>query len=315
MALNLRKTVSDFLRENPEEKFTAREIATEIFKRYPKECQEKKERSTARAIPIISDADLIQQIVAEIGAQRNLIQDKTPEIKTTESRPRKYYFSDKSDADEVASSEDGEARQDVSTPVYSEHDLYPKVSEFLWYELGIYSKRIDEKRSKNSHGSGGNKWLFPDIVGLEDLSKDWHVEIKNAVQEVSDRKTRLWSFEVKKFINRSNVREVYFQAVSNSSWANFGYLVASEIQGPETMKELRLLSGLHGIGLIELNVESPTDSQITIPAREKTDMDWNAANRLAEENSDFMEYIKLLRQFYQTGEHRRSDWDIPVETE
>jgi len=36
--------------------------------------------------------------------------------------------------------------------------------------------------------------------------------------------------------------------VSNSSWANFGYLVASELVGVDTMKELRILSSLHGIG-------------------------------------------------------------------
>jgi hypothetical protein len=30
-------------------------------------------------------------------------------------------------------------------------------------------------------------------------------------------------------------------AVSNSSWANFGYLVAAEIEGQDTLKELRML--------------------------------------------------------------------------
>ena len=73
-----------------------------------------------------------------------------------------------------------------------------------------------------------------------------------------------------------------------------------------------MLAGLHGIGLIELDVESPADSQILIPARERSDVDWNAANRLAEENTDFMQCIKLLRQFYQTGDHRPDDWDIPT---
>ena len=132
---------------------------------------------------------------------------------------------------------------------------------------------------------------------------------KKCVQLIADRKTKIWSFEVKKFINRANVREVYFQAVSNSTWANFGYLAAAEIQGSETLKELRMLSGLHGIGLIEIDVDSPADSQIMIPARERTDIDWNAANRLAEENSHFMECIDLICQFYQTGKHRPKDWD------
>lgn len=309
MALNLKNAVIEFLRSKPEEKFTAREISTTILKLYPKECQEKKERSTATVTPIVSDADLLQQLAAEIGAQRPLLQKKAPQIKTTEGRPRKYYYSNKSDDNEVEIEQANEKSTEFLSLNYSEHDLYPKLIEFLWYELSIFCKRIDEKRSKNAHGSGGNRWLFPDIVGFEDLSKDWHSEIKDCVKQVADRKTKIWSFEVKKLINRSNVREVYFQAVSNSSWANFGYLAAAEIQGSETIKELRILSGLHGIGLIEVNVDSPADSQIVIPARERVDIDWNAANRLAEENSHFMDCIKLIRQFYQTGEHRLKDWD------
>jgi uncharacterized protein len=141
------------------------------------------------------------------------------------------------------------------------------------------------------------------------LSNEWHADIKKCVQLMADRKTKIWSFEVKKFINRSNVREVYFQAVSNSTWVNYGYLAAAEIQGAETLKELRMLSGLHGIDLIEIDIESPADSQIIIPARERVNIDWNAASRLAEENSHIMECIDLICQFYQTGKHRPKDWD------
>jgi hypothetical protein len=148
---------------------------------------------------------------------------------------------------------------------------------------------------------------------MEDLSADWSNEIKDCVKQYADKKTKLWSFEVKILINRSNVREVFFQAVSNSSWANFAYLVASEISGPDTMKELRLLSSLHGVGVIRLDAENPAESEILIPARERLEIDWNNANRLAEENTDFLNYIKLIRQFYQTGDVRAADWDIPLE--
>jgi hypothetical protein len=50
---------------------------------------------------------------------------------------------------------------------------------------------------------------------------------------------RLWSFEVKKELNSSNVRKSFFQAVSNSSWANEGYLVAVSIVGEQVEQELR----------------------------------------------------------------------------
>jgi uncharacterized protein len=306
MALNLAKTVFDFLEARQGDKFTARDIASWIFATYPEQCREKQEKSVATIIPLDTNEALIQQLVREIGSQRPRIQQRWPEIKTTDGRPRRYYYSALTDEAEVAV-KDGKIPGKGTS--YSESELYPIVSEFLWRELGIYSKRIDEKHSHNTRGPGGNRWLFPDIVGLEDLSQDWDSEIKSIVQEISDQKARLWSFEIKKHINKSNVREAYFQAVSNSSWANFGYLIAAEIQGAE--KEIRMLSGLHGIGLIILNIESPAESEIMIPAKERINVDWNVANRLAQENTDFTEYIRLIRQFHQTGEHRPKDWDIP----
>ena len=184
------------------------------------------------------------------------------------------------------------------------------LSGFLRSELEIYIMRIDEKRSRNSHGARGNKWLHPDLVGIQNLSDDWNREIKDCVREYdANKKTKLWSFEVKILINRRNVREVFFQAVSNSSSANFGYLVASEIEGADTLKELRMLASLHGIGFIQLDAENPSESQIMIPARERSEIDWDTANRLTEENKDFLEYVKLIRQFYQTGDLRQSDWN------
>lgn len=99
----------------------------------------------------------------------------------------------------------------------------------------------------------------------------------------------------------SNVREAYFQAVSNSSWANFGYLVAAEIESDDTASELRMLFGLHGIGVIQLNAEDPSDSQIIIPARQRSAVDWATCNRLLSENSDFEDFIIRSRGYYQTS--------------
>ena len=116
---------------------------------------------------------------------------------------------------------------------------------------------------------------------------------------------------MKLLVNRSNVREVYFQSVSNSSWANFGYLVTAEVEGVETIKELRMLAGLHGIGLIKLDVDNPAESQILIPAKERNSIDWNTANRLATENKDFRSFLELIKEFHQTGNPRKAEWDIP----
>ena len=307
MPFDLMSKVFGFLKEHPEQKFTAREISDWIVETYPDDCHQKQKRSTATITPLDNTAALLNQISSEIGSQRPRLQKRHPEIKTIEGRPRKYYFTTATDRAEIDRAENKGTTKTDSHSV-KEHDLYPVLSAFLWSELGIYSKRIDEKRSRNKQGAGGNKWLYPDLVGLDDLSRDWHGEIKDCVQQHGDKKTKLWSFEVKVLINRSNLREAFFQAVSNSTWANFGYLVAGEITG-DTLKELRMLASLHGPGLIKLSADNPAESQIIIPARERNAVDWDIANRLTQENKNFLDYIRLVRQFYQTGNIRESDWD------
>ncbi len=309
MALNLVKTVFDCLKARPEEKLTARQIAEWIFVTFPDECQAKKQSSQY----VSTDAELVKQLVAEISSQRPRLQKRHPELKTTESRPRKYYYSEKSDVAEVAAAEDLDASTttDSSDIKLGEHAMYPLLSLYLWAEFSVYSKRIDEKRSSNKRGPSGNRWLYPDVVGMKDLGAQWHQEVRDCVNQYADKRTKLWSFEVKLLINRSNVRECFFQAVSNSSWANFGYLVAAEIEGQDTLKELRMLFAAHGIGLIKLDTENPAENQVLIPAHEHDEIDWDMANRLATENRDFLDYVKLVKQFYQTGEARLADWDAP----
>ena len=309
MALNLRKTIVDFLKSRPEERFTGRQIAQWIFENCREACEEKRSQSRQ---DLSQDDAFLQQLAAEVSTTRPDIQKRHPEVKTTESRPRQYFYSTVTDEAEVARVEGTVVPPGQTTgneTSQSEQDLYPLLSSYLFSVWGIHPKRIDEKRASNRRGPNGNKWLFPDLVGIEDLSADWESEVKDCVNEYGDKRVRLWSFEVKLLLNRSNVREAWFQAVSNSSWANMGYLVAKEVQD-DTMKELRILSAAHGIGLIRLNVEDPSESEIMIPARERTNVDWDACNRLANENADFKMFIKLIRQFHQTGELRASDWDI-----
>ena len=188
MSLKLAKTVVAFLAERAEDKFTARQIAQWVFEDFPAECEDKKARSTS----IKTDADLVQQLVAEIGSQRRRVQKQHPQVKTTEGRPRRYYWTAKSDQAEVTEAEklgtDIQLRPGIGS--LKEVDLYPLLSKYLWSELDIYSKRIDERRSSNKQGPKGNKWPYPDLVGMEDLTADWHQEIKGIVSEYADKKTQ-----------------------------------------------------------------------------------------------------------------------------
>jgi hypothetical protein len=149
------------------------------------------------------------------------------------------------------------------------------------------------------------------MVGMEDFGSDWVSEIQLCVKQYGDKRVRLWSFEVKLLINRSNVRESWFQTVSNSSWAHFGYLVAAEFTG-NVMKELRMLASAHGIGVLRLNLDDPSESEILIPARERAEINWDTCNRLVAENKDFKSFIELVREFHQTDKAKKHDWDVPL---
>lgn len=303
MILNLKEAVLHCLKESSPQKMTRRDIAKWILEHYPEECKNKREKSKVKAYK-----NEIEQLTSEMVVTKSW---EKAGIKMLEERPLKLYFSQETDEEEIQQAEkttlipsNVPEEQQVS-----EYQLYPLLAQFLESEFGIVSKRIDEKTSSNTQGTRGNQWLHPDLVSLENLSKEWHETVKNCVQAQKHAMYKLWSFEVKLLINRSNVRECFFQTVSNSSWANFSYLVASDITGRDTMKELRLLSGLHGVGVIRLNVENSYESEILIPAKERTTLDWGAISRLVEENSDFKEFINLIRHFSLTGDIQKKSWD------
>lgn len=81
MALNLGKRFIAFLQLHKDTSFTAREIGQWIFETFPEECAEKKAGS---AQYIKTDADLVQQLVAEISSSRPRWQKQYAQLKITE---------------------------------------------------------------------------------------------------------------------------------------------------------------------------------------------------------------------------------------
>jgi hypothetical protein len=290
MGLSISGKVVERLKEQPGQRFKAREIAEWILERYPAACAEKMRNSKS----LTTEAQLVQQLVAEIGANRPFIEHEWNQVRTTAERPRRYFWTNATDEAAVAEAE-GKAAPDTPEPMSlpeREHDLYPKLTRFLAAEWQLHSKRIDEKTASNKNGPKGNQWLFPDLVAMEDLTRDLAAEVRDWLSTAGAKKVRLWGFELKLLLNRSNV--------------------AADIQGDETVRELRMLAALHGVGVIRLDSENPEDgSEVLIPARERVEIDWANANRLAAENKDFLGVVRLVRQFHQTGDPRAKDWDQP----
>jgi hypothetical protein len=221
---------------------------------------------------------------------------------------RRYYWSLQSDEAVVEAAEaDLSSTPAMSNFLPAEVDLYDKVRDYVSAEYKVLSMRIDEKTASNKKGLNANKWLFPDICGMQSLISGFGTDVLALLKLAGGRKGLLWSFEVKVVLNTSNVRESYFQTVSNSSWANYGFLVAAQID-EKVMPELRVLHNLHGIGVIQLDFENPMESQTLIPATPRETVDWGAMNRLAEENADFRKYAKHVKNFYLTDETSATSW-------
>ena len=310
--LSQSQRIVELLKASPNQKFNARQIAEQIIFKHPEDYRDK------RANPRFKDEKaFISQVVAEIGAQKEQIMSNDARICWQDKpRPRTYWY----DPEKVLGQypkqvidDDEEVEEDLPLPtttnVLTEYDLYPILINYLKSEFKLFCQRIDEKRSKNSRGNGGNQWLHPDIVAMQPVDKEWNELIRTCVKQGAGQSVRLWSFEVKKELNGSNARKSFFQAVSNSSWANEGYLVATSISDNSVEQELRMLSALHGIGVILLNPENPSESEMILPARARAEIDWQSVNRILVENEDFKDYIELVSTYYQTGRIRSRDWN------
>ena len=286
---------AEYLKQNPEKLFTFREIAEAIVEAHPEEAQNKRETSTVD----MSDKALILQVQAQIGAAWRAIEKKHDQIIAVAGRPMKFYWTNEA----IDYSDD----ESISTPTFlgktrvAEKDLYPELKTYLEQEKSVFSMRIDEKRSSSKGGSGSSHWLHPDLVGISLLSREWGKESQQLSKYYIADLIKVWSFEVKVHLSISNVRSSFFQTVSNSSWANYGYLVAESID-QRALEELEILSNDHGIGLIILNLDDLSQSNVLLPAREKPNLSWSSINRLATENKDFSDFLKGLEKLHQTGD-------------
>jgi hypothetical protein len=127
---------------------------------------------------------------------------------------------------------------------------------------------------------------------------------------VGNTSVKFISFELKKELNLSTLREKFFQTVSNSSWANESYLVAAEISKNEDfLSELGRLCSSFGVGVIELDVKDPNSSFIKIPAQTRETLDWETVNKLTGMNKDFKQFLKRVRIDLTSNEIRKEKYD------
>jgi hypothetical protein len=317
---------------------TAKKIAQALYDTYPEIYKEKE-----RLLLEKGGTNIVSQITAEVSSGKKRMKTKCKEIywRDEPKKSQVYWFGDasgldvKGDTDVEVPSDDNEAKVEPKKVKIKpsidiednldkkdvvddngdggwdgdELSLYPIFNNYLYQQHGVYPLRIDEKRSKNTRGAGGNSWLHPDIVALDPIAKHWVSGVKDCANMSHGEIVNLWSFEVKKQLTTGNVRKHYFQAVSNSSWANYGYLVATSIATKEALAELKMLHALHGIGVIILNANDVDKTEIMLPAQKRDQVDWESVDRLARENRDFAEFVNNISDYLKTDRLKKRDWD------
>lgn len=178
--------------------------------------------------------------------------------------------------------------QNVQPKSFDERSLHKLFCSFL-RTRNIYAKTIYHEKSSTRIDSA-QKWVHPDIVGVqfEEFKNDATLSLLKATEPKET--VHIYSYELKRKIDSDyTLKQCYFQALSNSSWANFGYLVAFEIN--EILdEEMERLNNAFGIGIILMQAN---DSKILYPAREKA-LDYNTIEKLNNLNPDFCSFITKL---------------------
>lgn len=252
-----------------------------------------------------------------IGAQLYVnVRDKkeTPFVRLG-IRPTRFYLRDLlsvAELQQLQQKSEEDNQKEEKEPDYQESDLHPFLAYYASLYLRAYSKTIQHSRSeKKEYG----EWIHPDMVGCYFPLDDWKPEVMEFGSIIGNPAIKLFSFEIKKNLGFRNLRESFFQTVSNSSWAHEGYLVAAEISTDEDFQtELKRLSNSFGIGVIRLNLEDPDSSEIIFPAKPRESLDWDAMNKLTI-NSDFREFLKRVKNDIANKEFIEEKYDKVLERE
>jgi len=215
-----------------------------------------------------------------------------------------YYLKSKKEEMERLDKEntENETSGDSKSPKtkYHEKDLHKLLVSYLKSEENIYAKTVDHTRTLDKNESN-QQWTHPDIVGvklsrLKETAKDFLKKIN--VVDTFD----ICSYELKTEIKGDGyLKKCYFEAVSNSSWANYGYLVAFEIDD-KLFDELKRLNKSFGIGFIKLSVDDCIiKGKIICPAKKKRNLDFDMIDKLCK-NPDFSSFIECVKNTVSTNE-------------
>lgn len=194
---------------------------------------------------------------------------------------------------------------------FLEKDLHKYLSYFVYEKDKIYTKTINAQESNKWINS---IWRHPDIVGV--TYPNWEDDVLELSKNIESYGIKFYSYELKRELNSANLREHYFEAVSNSSWANEGYLVAAIIsEENEFFEEFRRLNNAFGIGLIKISIEDPSENDIIFPSKYHENIDIESINILSRINRGFKDFLADVTSDYKNLKRLRGAYDKVYEVE
>ena len=195
---------------------------------------------------------------------------------------------------------------------FDERDLHPLLANFVGLSPNFNArvKTIFHESSIKSK-KGRDKWLYPDIVGVSFEYESYEDSVLNFAAKFVKIPLKIYSFEMKKYLSIANLREYYFQAVSNSSWANEGYLVALDIDesDEELMELIGSLNSSFGIGVLSLDSENLAQSKILAQPKFRANLDFNIINELCKKNPHFNKFLETVKD-YDSKNKKRFDGEF-----
>ena len=235
------------------------------------------------------------------------------------SRPGRFFltkFREDFKPEEATLEEDP---KEIIKTKYHERDLHSLLVKFV-NSAPNFKAQVKTIYHENStrNKKGLNKWLHPDLVGVHLPFLDFDIHTLQVQKELYWTAVRFFSFEMKKELNIGNLRECYFQAVSNSNWANEGYLVTLNIidEDGDLISELRRLNNAFGIGVIKLNAENINESEIILPAKIKQELDWDTIDLLLKKNGDFKGFMEIVKGDITLGRiANKNNYDLVIKDE
>jgi uncharacterized protein len=251
---------------------------------------------------------------ATLGAQMYVNAKDNPKtpFSQTDSRPKKFYLKTQKNILNLESAQVETTIVKKKKFEYLEKELHPILTYYAYYHLRCFTKTINHSLStKKEFG----EWVHPDMVGCYFPIDEWKPEVYELSSAIGNVSIKILSFELKRELNFGNLRESFFQTVSNSSWANESYLVAAKVSNEaDFIEELTRLSTSFGIGVIELSVEDPHSSKILLPAKYRDTLDWETINKVTM-NNDFKEFLTRVKIDIASKKIHKKEYDPVLDIE